>query len=57
MEALKLVGLDRKANMLASAISLGEQKRLEVARALATALNCYCWMKFAAALPAQKPVP
>ena len=37
MEALKLVGLERKANMLASAISLGEQKRLEVARALATA--------------------
>jgi branched-chain amino acid transport system ATP-binding protein len=37
METLKLVGLDRKANMLASAISLGEQKRLEVARALATA--------------------
>ncbi len=37
MEALKLVGLDRKANSLASAISLGEQKRLEVARALATA--------------------
>ena len=37
MEALKLVGLDRKANALASAISLGEQKRLEVARALATA--------------------
>jgi branched-chain amino acid transport system ATP-binding protein len=37
MEALKLVGLDRKANLLASTISLGEQKRLEVARALATA--------------------
>lgn len=37
MEALKLVGLDRKANVLASSISLGEQKRLEVARALATA--------------------
>jgi branched-chain amino acid transport system ATP-binding protein len=37
MEALKLVGLDRKANSLASAISLGEQKRLEVARAIATA--------------------
>ena len=37
METLKLVGLDNKANMLASAISLGEQKRLEVARALATA--------------------
>ncbi|HEY3767603.1 MAG TPA: ABC transporter ATP-binding protein [Candidatus Angelobacter sp.] len=37
MEALKLVGLDHKANMLASAISLGDQKRLEVARALATA--------------------
>ncbi len=37
METLKLVGLDHKANMLASALSLGEQKRLEVARALATA--------------------
>jgi branched-chain amino acid transport system ATP-binding protein len=37
METLKLVDLDRKANTLASAISLGEQKRLEVARALATA--------------------
>ena len=36
MEALKLVALDHKANILASAISLGEQKRLEVARALAT---------------------
>jgi branched-chain amino acid transport system ATP-binding protein len=36
METLKLVGLDHKANILASAISLGEQKRLEVARALAT---------------------
>jgi branched-chain amino acid transport system ATP-binding protein len=36
MEALKLVGLEHKANILASAISLGEQKRLEVARALAT---------------------
>jgi branched-chain amino acid transport system ATP-binding protein len=36
MEALKLVGLDRKAHQLASALSLGEQKRLEVARALAT---------------------
>ena len=37
MEALQLVDLDCKANALASAISLGEQKRLEVARALATA--------------------
>jgi branched-chain amino acid transport system ATP-binding protein len=36
MEALKLVGLDHKANIIASAISLGEAKRLEVARALAT---------------------
>jgi branched-chain amino acid transport system ATP-binding protein len=36
MEALKLVGLDHKANLLAPALSLGEQKRLEVARALAT---------------------
>lgn len=37
METLKLVGLDRKANQMASTLSLGEQKRLEVARALATA--------------------
>jgi branched-chain amino acid transport system ATP-binding protein len=37
MEALKLVGLDQKANQMASVLSLGEQKRLEVARALATA--------------------
>jgi branched-chain amino acid transport system ATP-binding protein len=36
MEALKLVGLDNKANQMASSLSLGEQKRLEVARALAT---------------------
>ena len=37
METLKLVGLDHKANSPASALSLGDQKRLEVARALATA--------------------
>ncbi|HET9837680.1 MAG TPA: ABC transporter ATP-binding protein [Candidatus Angelobacter sp.] len=37
MEALRLVGLDQKANQIASVLSLGEQKRLEVARALATA--------------------
>jgi len=36
-QALKMVGLDSKARQLASALSLGEQKRLEVARALATA--------------------
>jgi branched-chain amino acid transport system ATP-binding protein len=36
MDVLKLVGLDAKARLLASALSLGEQKRLEVARALAT---------------------
>jgi branched-chain amino acid transport system ATP-binding protein len=36
MAALQLVGLDHKAGMLASALPLGEQKRLEVARALAT---------------------
>jgi branched-chain amino acid transport system ATP-binding protein len=36
MEKLKLVGLDNKAQLLASALSLGEQKRLELARALAT---------------------
>ena len=37
METLKLVILDHKAHLPASALSLGEQKRLEVARALATA--------------------
>ena len=36
MEALKLVHLDHKAHLLASILSLGEQKCLEVARALAT---------------------
>lgn len=36
MERLKQVGLDRKANRMASELSLGDQKRLEVARALAT---------------------
>jgi len=36
MEALKLVGLDHKATLPASNLSLGQQKRLEVARALAT---------------------
>lgn len=36
IEALRLVSLDQKARVLASALSLGEQKRLEVARALAT---------------------
>jgi branched-chain amino acid transport system ATP-binding protein len=36
MEVLKKVGLDYKAGMLASGLPLGEQKRLEVARALAT---------------------
>jgi len=36
METLKLVGLEHKASTLASVLSLGQQKRLEVARALAT---------------------
>jgi branched-chain amino acid transport system ATP-binding protein len=36
MAALQLVGLDNKAALPASALSLGEQKRLEVARALGT---------------------
>jgi len=35
MEMLRRVGLDNKAGLLASVLSLGEQKRLEVARALA----------------------
>src|SRR5262249_10607473 len=37
LQTLRMVGLDSKARQLASALSLGEQKRLEVARALATA--------------------
>jgi branched-chain amino acid transport system ATP-binding protein len=37
MEGLKLVGLESRARQLASVLSLGEQKQLEVARALATA--------------------
>jgi len=37
MEALEHVALDNKSRQLASALSLGEQKRLELARALATA--------------------
>jgi len=36
MESLKLVHLDHKSRLLASVLSLGEQKRLEVARAVAT---------------------
>ncbi|HEY6273138.1 MAG TPA: ABC transporter ATP-binding protein [Terriglobales bacterium] len=36
LESLRMVGLDNKAHLMASALSLGEQKRLEVARALAT---------------------
>jgi len=36
MEVLHQVSLDTKANLLASSLSLGEQKRLEVARAVAT---------------------
>ena len=36
METLKMVGLEHKANRMASDLSLGEQKRLELARALAT---------------------
>lgn len=36
VEVLRQVGLENKANALASVLSLGEQKRLEVARALAT---------------------
>lgn len=36
METLKMVGLEHKANRMASELSLGDQKRLELARALAT---------------------
>jgi branched-chain amino acid transport system ATP-binding protein len=36
MDVLTKVGLERKAHLAAAVLSLGEQKRLEVARALAT---------------------
>ena len=36
METLKMTGLEHKANRMASELSLGDQKRLELARALAT---------------------
>lgn len=36
METLKMMGLDGKVHRMASELSLGDQKRLEVARALAT---------------------
>ncbi len=36
MQVLARVGLDNKANTLASVLSLGDQKKLELARALAT---------------------
>jgi branched-chain amino acid transport system ATP-binding protein len=36
MERLKFVGLDSRANEFADALSYGDQKRLEVARALST---------------------
>lgn len=36
MDTLKMMGLQHKANRMASQLSLGDQKRLEVARALAT---------------------
>ena len=39
MDVLRQVNLDQKAHLLASVLSLGEQKRLEVARALATGAN------------------
>lgn len=36
MHVLSQVGLENKSHLLASMLSLGEQKRLEVARAIAT---------------------
>ena len=35
--------LDHKANDLADNLSYGEQRRLELARALATEPSCCCW--------------
>jgi branched-chain amino acid transport system ATP-binding protein len=43
METLQQVGLEHRAGYPAAMLSLGEQKRLEVARAI-----CCCWMRSAA---------
>ena len=43
-ELLKFVGLDGKENTMATNLPYGQQRLLEIARALATEPNCFCWM-------------
>jgi branched-chain amino acid transport system ATP-binding protein len=42
MELLRFVGIDRRANEVARNLSYGEQRRLEIARALATEPSLLC---------------
>ena len=37
------MGLEKKADLLAKNLSYGEQRRLEIARALASDRSFYCW--------------
>lgn len=43
MELLELVGLAQDGDTPAAALPFGKQRRLEVARALATGPACCCW--------------
>ena len=42
MELLKFVGLEDRPQMLAKNLPYGDQRRLEIARALATEPSCCC---------------
>lgn len=44
MEFLKIVGLDDKADELASSLPYGHQRKLEIARAMATDPKLFFWM-------------
>ena len=43
LQYVEFVGLLDKKHMKADSLSLGDQKLLEIARALATGLNCFSW--------------
>ncbi len=44
MRWLARVGLEGQANLIAQSLPYGMQRRVEIARALATEPNAYCWM-------------
>jgi branched-chain amino acid transport system ATP-binding protein len=44
-ELLEVVGIARKAETPAGDLTLSEQRRLDLARALATTRGCCCWTK------------